>query len=178
MVVHAVTAAPLTAMTTWERHAAGLPARDKDEQARYAELDRCAARPGTGPAIEIISFGYGHGPAPEAHATFDVRHHFRDPHVDPILDPLTAEDIAVRMNVTRTPGVSWLTGAVADTIRAFQRGPAQGPVTIAIGCAGGRHRSAAIAIEVAEFLGASGVPVTVTHRDIHRPVIERVAVAP
>ena len=39
--------APLTAMTTWERHAAGLPARDKDERARYAELDRCAARPGT-----------------------------------------------------------------------------------------------------------------------------------
>ena len=36
---------PLTAMTTWERHEAGWPNRDKDEEARYAELDRCAARP-------------------------------------------------------------------------------------------------------------------------------------
>lgn len=36
---------PLTAMTTWERHKAGLPARDKDERARYAELDQSSARP-------------------------------------------------------------------------------------------------------------------------------------
>jgi hypothetical protein len=35
--------APLTAMTTWERHEAGFPARDGGERARYAELDRCAA---------------------------------------------------------------------------------------------------------------------------------------
>jgi hypothetical protein len=27
----------MTAMTTWERWAAGLPARDKDERARYRE---------------------------------------------------------------------------------------------------------------------------------------------
>ena len=31
--------APLTAMTTWERHEAGWPARDADERARYRELD-------------------------------------------------------------------------------------------------------------------------------------------
>jgi hypothetical protein len=28
---------PLTAMTTWERHEAGFPPRDADEQVRYAE---------------------------------------------------------------------------------------------------------------------------------------------
>lgn len=27
------------AETTWERHAAGLPARDREERARYVELD-------------------------------------------------------------------------------------------------------------------------------------------
>ena len=27
------------AETTWERHEAGLPARDREERARYAELD-------------------------------------------------------------------------------------------------------------------------------------------
>jgi hypothetical protein len=35
----AVVPAPQTAMTTWERHAAGWPARDADERARYRELD-------------------------------------------------------------------------------------------------------------------------------------------
>ena len=34
---------PQTAMTTWERHEAGWPARDADERARYRELD--AGRP-------------------------------------------------------------------------------------------------------------------------------------
>ena len=36
--------APLTAMTTWERHEAGYPARDADERARYRELDQCSPR--------------------------------------------------------------------------------------------------------------------------------------
>ena len=33
---------PLTALTTWERHAAGYPPRDAAEQARYRELDQCS----------------------------------------------------------------------------------------------------------------------------------------
>ena len=36
--------APLTAMTTWERHEAGWPARDADERARYRELGQCSQR--------------------------------------------------------------------------------------------------------------------------------------
>jgi hypothetical protein len=39
--------APQTAMTVWERHAAGWPARDADELARYRELDACSPRHGT-----------------------------------------------------------------------------------------------------------------------------------
>lgn len=35
---------PLTAMTTWERHEAGWPARDADERARYREFDQCSPR--------------------------------------------------------------------------------------------------------------------------------------
>lgn len=29
----------MTGMTTWERHEAGLPPRDRDERRRYAEYD-------------------------------------------------------------------------------------------------------------------------------------------
>lgn len=33
----------MTGMTTWERWKAGLPARDRDEQRRYAEYDAAQA---------------------------------------------------------------------------------------------------------------------------------------
>jgi RNase adaptor protein for sRNA GlmZ degradation len=126
--------------------------------------------------VEIVSFGYGHGPAPEAHATFDVRHHFRDPHVNPALRYLTAADPQVIEAVMDTPGVYPLAASIAGTVRAFLDGPQSGPVTVAVGCVGGRHRSAAIAIEAARLLAdVDGIPVTLTHRDIGRPVIERPA---
>jgi len=65
-----------------------------------------------GAPVEIVSFGYLHGPPPTAHLILDLRSHFRDPHVDPGLRELTA----------------------------YRSGPSAGPVTVAVGCAGGRHR--------------------------------------
>jgi len=124
-------------------------------------------------AVEIVSFGYGHGPAPEAHATFDVRHHFRDPHVNPALRYLTATDSEVRTAVLSTPGIPGLIEAIVSAVHAYRRGPQPGPVTVAVGCAGGRHRSAAIAIEVARRLASDGATVAITHLDMARPVIER-----
>jgi UPF0042 nucleotide-binding protein len=41
-------------------------------------------------------------------------------------------------------------------------------VTVAFGCTGGRHRSVATAIEVAERLRASGFSPNVRHRDLAR----------
>ena len=116
--------------------------------------------------IEIISFGYLHGPAPQAHATFDVRHHFKDPHVDPALRHLTAADAPVMRAVLGTPGIGELAAAITAAALAYLAGPQPGPAVIAIGCAGGRHRSAALAIEAARQLRDAGIPVTLTHRDI------------
>jgi len=126
-----------------------------------------------GRPVEIISFGYGHGLAPEAHATFDVRHHFRDPHVDLALRDLMATDTKVANAVMGTTGIPRLIVAIAAVTRAFRSGPEPGPVTIAVGCAGGRHRSAAIAMALAGLLGDDGIPVTVTHRDMDRLVTGR-----
>lgn len=123
--------------------------------------------------VEIISFGYGHGAAPEAHITMDLRHHFRDPHVDPSLRELTASDPAVMDAVYATPGVLRLAASIALAAQAYGHGPQPGPVTVAIGCAGGRHRAPAIADKVAYHLEIRGVPVTLTHRDMHRAVIGR-----
>lgn len=128
--------------------------------------------------IEIVSFGYGHGPTPAAHAVLDVRHHFRDPHANLALRHLTAEHPAVMQAVMGTPGVPELVRTIADLVYAFRHGPQPGLITIAVGCAGGRHRSAAIAIEAAAALEAEGFSVTLTHRDLGKPVIDRPASGP
>lgn len=124
-------------------------------------------------AVHLISFGYLHGEPPQAHVTADVRDHFRDPHVSPGLRNLTGEDGRVIEAVLATPGVSRLIVSLSCAALAYLDGPQSRPVTIAIGCAGGRHRSAVIASKVADRLTGAGAHVTVTHRDIGRPVVER-----
>lgn len=125
--------------------------------------------------ITIISFGYLHGDAPQAHITADLRVHFRDPHVEPQLRELTAEDSEVVAAVARTPGIGSLTGALADAAQSFGGGFAR-DLTIAVGCAGGRHRSPAVAGMVAAELRDRGCQVSVRHRDITKPVVNRVEV--
>jgi RNase adaptor protein for sRNA GlmZ degradation len=138
------------------------------------------ARRSPGPAeVTVISFGYGHGTAPVgAHITVDVRRHFRDPHVDPALRYLDATDKRVRNTVLRTPGVRDLVVATVHAVQAFRAGSAGGPVSVAVGCAGGRHRAPAIAMTLASCLKAAGIRTAVHHRDIGKPVIERVAAVP
>jgi RNase adaptor protein for sRNA GlmZ degradation len=128
--------------------------------------------------VTITSFGYLHGAPPEgAHLTADVRHHFRDPHVSPLLRELDAADRRVRDSVLATPGVRDFIMAIVRAVQALRAGSAPGPVTVAIGCAGGRHRAPVIAITLARLLNAAGVTATVQHRDITRPVITRAAQA-
>lgn len=123
--------------------------------------------------VEIISFGYLHNAPPPAHLTLDLRHHFRDPHVSPELRHMTAADPAVRTAVYGTPGITALINAVSAAVAAFAAGPSAGPVTVAAGCAGGRHRAPTFSEGVANLLTANGHSVTVQHRDLHQPVVNR-----
>lgn len=125
------------------------------------------------PTITITSFGWLHGQPPAAHVTLDLRKHFRDPDVDPALRHQTAADQPVRDAVNATPGIPELIGATAALVQAFLAGPTPGPVNVAVGCAGGRHRAATVAIELANLLEAAGVGVAVVHRDLHLPPVER-----
>lgn len=118
--------------------------------------------------VEITSFGYLYGPAPSAHITLDLRTHFRDPHVNPALRDLTAHDEPVRAAVLGTPGIRALIAAAVAVVGAYQDGPSPAPVTVAVGCAGGRHRAATVAMELGAQVGA-----TVQHRDLAKPVINR-----
>ncbi|MQY15000.1 RNase adapter protein RapZ [Streptomyces sp. RB5] len=124
-------------------------------------------------AVEIVSFGYLHDAPPVAHLTIDLRQHFRDPHVKPELRYMTARDEPVRAAVLGTPGITDLVAATAAAVAAFASGPSAGTVTVADGCAGGRHRAPTFALALAERLCAEGHRVTVVHRDIDKDVVQR-----
>ncbi|MFD3922507.1 ATPase [Streptomyces sp. NPDC058595] len=124
-------------------------------------------------AVEIVSFGFLHGAPPPAHLTLDLRHHFRDPHVSPELRYMTARDEQVRTAVLDTSGIADLIEAAAHAVAAFTAGPVAGTVTVAVGCAGGRHRAATVAMALAELLTTAGRDVALHHRDIGEPVVQR-----
>jgi UPF0042 nucleotide-binding protein len=124
-------------------------------------------------AIEIVSFGYLHDEPPAAHLTIDLRHHFRDPHVSQELRYMTAHDEPVRTAVLNTPGITDLVAATTLAVAAFAGGPSAGTVTVADGCAGGRHRAPVFARALADRLTAAGHQVTVLDRDLAKAVVER-----
>lgn len=124
--------------------------------------------------VTIITFGYLHDKPPPAHITLDLRGHFKDPHVQPELRYLTAYDARVRTADLATPGIRPLIQAAAHAVLAYRLGPGDAPVTIAVGCAGGRHRAATVGMELAEAVTVTcGVLPVLTHRDLDKPVVER-----
>jgi UPF0042 nucleotide-binding protein len=128
------------------------------------------------PSALITSFGYLHGPAPDAEITIDVRTHLRDPHIDPGLRELTGRDAAVRARVLGTPGARGLIEGVASATRALlQSATTTGHplVRVAIGCAGGRHRSVALAEAITEGLVLAGWDATAMHLDIDQALVTR-----
>lgn len=121
--------------------------------------------------VYVISFGYGHAPAPEADLTLDTRRLLRNPHHDPRMRELTGLDEVVRRHVLATPGAVRLISNTA-VLAADLHAQTRALVTVAVGCVGGRHRSVAIAEELAATLHSDGIKTSVTHRDVHRPVIQ------
>lgn len=126
-------------------------------------------------SVVITSFGYLHDPAPAADITVDVRRHLRDPHVDPTFRELTGTDSAVWDRVLSTPGaVDLVAGITAAVVALMPAARIDGRlVRVAVGCAGGRHRSVVLAESICDRLGVSGWEAEVEHRDIHRPVVNR-----
>ena len=117
--------------------------------------------------LAVMSFSYRRGLPREADLVFDVRF-LKNPHYEPSLKPLTGRDPAVAAYVASDPGYR----PFLDSLRALigpllPRFDAEGKsyLTVAIGCTGGRHRSVAVAEELAEWLRGSGRSVTLSHRD-------------
>ncbi len=131
------------------------------------------------PQVALYSFGYLHDTQVftwRPHFIVDVRKLFRDPHHDPQFRELTGHHHAVQARVLTQSGaqqfVAAQTAAVAAVLPADENDPAE-IISIAIGCAGGRHRSVVLVEAVAADLAFRGVRVEVRHLHIERPVVSR-----
>jgi UPF0042 nucleotide-binding protein len=120
--------------------------------------------------VRLLSFGYKHGLPTDVDLVLDCRF-LPNPHWEEELRPLTGLDEGVRAFVLVTPTAEDFLGRLEGMLELLL--PAYGEegkayLTIAFGCTGGRHRSVAIAEEMARRLRAHGVEPTVVHRDLAR----------
>jgi UPF0042 nucleotide-binding protein len=123
------------------------------------------------PVLTIASFAFARGISRTADLVFDLRF-LPNPHWVDELRPLTGADQAVRDYLAADP--AW--GETIDRIESLlidwiPRYWAAGKsyVTVAFGCTGGRHRSVAAAVEMAERLRRAGFAPNVRHRDLTSP---------
>ena len=123
------------------------------------------------PVLTLVSFAFAKGISRTADLVFDLR--FLDnPYWVDELRELTGEDQPVRDYVASDPSWSETIGRIeALLIDWIPRYWAAGKnyVTVAFGCTGGRHRSVAAAVEMAERLRDAGFSPNVRHRDLASP---------
>ena len=120
--------------------------------------------------VTVQSFGFKHGLPLDADIVMDVRF-LPNPHWVEDLRPLTGLDAQVRDYVLERPETRDFLGRFADLMESVlpsYLAEGKSYLTIAVGCTGGRHRSVAVAEEMAARLRASGRPVRTAHRDISR----------
>ncbi|HEV7654879.1 MAG TPA: RNase adapter RapZ [Mycobacteriales bacterium] len=118
----------------------------------------------------VLSFGFKYGLPMDADLVADVRF-LPNPHWIPELRPHTGQDPDVRDYVLSQEGAGRFLDVYTELLRlvgaGYQR-EGKRYLTLAIGCTGGRHRSVAMAEEIAKRLVGDGVQTTVAHRDLGR----------
>lgn len=140
-------------------------------QLATAITERYSAADSAGLRVTIMSFGFKYGLPTDADHVADARF-LPNPFWVPELKSLTGRDDKVREFVLEQPGatefVQGYAAALAPVFAGYQRENKR-HATIAIGCTGGKHRSVAIAEELATLLRElPGVAVSVKHRDLGR----------
>ncbi len=120
--------------------------------------------------IRVLSFGFKYGVPAEADLVFDVRF-LPNPFYEEELRELTGLDKPVRDFVFSYANTEEFLTRLMPLIDFLLPGYAEegkSSVTIGIGCTGGRHRSTAIAAELAKRINDSGRKATLSHRDIEK----------
>ncbi|MET4581326.1 UPF0042 nucleotide-binding protein [Conyzicola nivalis] len=134
-------------------------------QERFAEAEAPGAQ------VTILSFGFKYGLPADADLVADARF-LPNPFWNPELRPHTGLDAEVSDYVLGQEGarefIDGYAAALAPVLAGYQRENKR-HATIAVGCTGGKHRSVAVAEELATLLrGLPGVAVSVKHRDLGR----------
>lgn len=125
-------------------------------------------RPRVEMVVNLVSFGFKHGPPLDADLVFDVRC-LPNPHFVDRLRPLTGRDPKVvrfmRRHAATREFIDRLTAFLTFALPQYvQEGKSY--LTVAIGCTGGQHRSVMVAEALKKSLaGAKNVQIRVKHRD-------------
>jgi UPF0042 nucleotide-binding protein len=131
-----------------------------------------------GVRINVLSFGYKYGIPVDADLVFDCRF-IPNPHWVPELKPKTGQSKEVSEYVLSQSGVQEAVTGYATLLRKLSDGyfrEGKRYITLAVGCTGGKHRSVAIAEELAKLItgnisGENGkleIEAHAVHRDVGR----------
>ncbi len=120
--------------------------------------------------IELVSFGFRHGPPEAADLMIDVRF-LPNPNFEPELRARTGLEPDVAAFVLDSPASREFMVRLCEFIdflipRYEEEGKAR--LTVALGCTGGQHRSVAVACALDRHLQERKIEVRVTHRDVAR----------
>ncbi|MEV6814678.1 RNase adapter RapZ [Micromonospora sp. NPDC051296] len=120
--------------------------------------------------LTVISFGFKYGLPPDADFVLDARF-LPNPYWVPELREHTGREEAVSAYVLGQEGADAFVTGYADLVNATTAGferEGKRYLTVAVGCTGGKHRSVAIAEELAARLRRVGLAANAQHRDLGR----------
>jgi UPF0042 nucleotide-binding protein len=120
--------------------------------------------------VSVVSFGFKYGLPLDADMVADCRF-LPNPHWVPELAPLTGQDRPVVDYVLSQPGATEFLDAFVRAVEIALAGydrTGRHFVLLAVGCTGGKHRSVAVADEMAARLSRAWPGIEVTHRDLGR----------
>ncbi|HEU5427353.1 MAG TPA: RNase adapter RapZ [Actinocrinis sp.] len=118
----------------------------------------------------VMSFGFKYGLPVDADLVVDCRF-LPNPHWIAELRPKTGLDHDVSEYVLAQAGAKDLLESYSEVLRTITAGyrrEGKRYLTLAVGCTGGKHRSVAMAEQIAARLIDDGVDTTVVHRDMGR----------
>jgi RNase adapter protein RapZ len=120
--------------------------------------------------VTVLSFGFKYGLPPDADFVLDARF-LPNPYWVPELREHTGREEAVSQYVLGQAGalafVETYARLINSTAAGFER-EGKRYLTVAVGCTGGKHRSVAIAEELADRLRRSRLSAKTQHRDLGR----------
>ncbi|MEY2597422.1 MAG: hypothetical protein RLZ80_636 [Actinomycetota bacterium] len=126
----------------------------------------------SGVRINVLSFGYKYGIPVDSDLVLDCRF-IPNPHWIPELRPKNGQNSDVSEYVLSQDGVSETISSYATLLKKMSSGylrEGKKYITLAVGCTGGKHRSVAIAEELAKQLSAMKSDFEIEAHAVHRDV--------